>query len=245
MHSPEHERLNAIARDSWYLKGIAPRTIEYSGKIFARYIRGGQLLELGPAEGTMTEFLVPLVDHVTLVDGAETFCQLLSKRFPQATVVNSLFENFRPNTKFDHIVLGHVLEHVQNPVEILELAYQWLTSNGRVFAAVPNSRSLHRQAAVSMGLLSAEDELNDADIHHGHRRVYNPELLRQNFIEAGFNLEVFGGYWLKPVSNRQIEASWNPEMLDAFMQLGERYPDIAGEIYVIARQKTDAALRNQ
>jgi hypothetical protein len=40
---------------------------------------------------------------------------------------------------------------------------------------------------------------------------------------------------LKPVSNKQIETSWNPEMLNAFMKLGERYPDIAGEIYVIAR----------
>jgi hypothetical protein len=37
------------------------------------------------------------------------------------------------------------------------------------------------------------------------------------------------------VSNKQIEANWTPEMLDAFMQLGERYPDIAGEIYVVAR----------
>jgi hypothetical protein len=29
-------------------------------------------------------------------------------------------------------------------------------------------------------------------------------------------------------------------MLDAFMQLGERYPDIAGEIYVVARNRTSA-----
>ena len=43
-----------------------------------------------------------------------------------------------------------------------------------------------------------------------------------------------GGYWLKPVSNAQIEEAGNPEMLKAFMQMGERYPDIAAEIYIKA-----------
>jgi hypothetical protein len=31
-----------------------------------------------------------------------------------------------------------------------------------------------------------------------------------------------------------METAWTAEMLEAFMQLGERYPDIASEIYVIA-----------
>jgi hypothetical protein len=111
-----------------------------------------------------------------------------------------------------------------------------LHPQGRILAAVPNSRSLHRQAAVIMGLLEREDQLNDLDRHHGHRRVYNPESFRQDFLKAGLDIEVFGGYWLKPLSNGQIEETWTPQMLQAFMQLGERYPDIAGEIYVIARR---------
>ena len=39
---------------------------------------------------------------------------------------------------------------------------------------------------------------------------------------------------MKPLSNGQLEAQWTAPMIDAFMQLGERYPDIAAEIYVIA-----------
>jgi hypothetical protein len=76
--------------------------------------------------------------------------------------------------------------------------------------------------------------MNEADIHHGHRRVFNPELFRNVFVEAGLRVDVFGGYWLKPISNGQLETTWSLVMLDAFMQLGERYPDIAGEIYVVA-----------
>lgn len=86
-----------------------------------------------------------------------------------------------------------------------------------------------------MSLLPTEESLNEADIHHGHRRVFNPESFRHAFLAAGLTVEVFGGYWLKPLSSRQIEEMWTPEMLEAFMQLGERYPDISGEIFVVAR----------
>jgi 2-polyprenyl-3-methyl-5-hydroxy-6-metoxy-1,4-benzoquinol methylase len=231
----EKNRLGAIAADSWYLRPTNARMIEYCARIFARFIRGGRILELGPAEGVMTPHLAALAESLTLVDGAASFCDQLRQRFPKAEVVNSLFEEFAPSRQFDSIVLGHVLEHVADPVQILKLVRQWLAPSGRILAAVPNARSLHRQAAVVMGLLPFEEAMNEADIHHGHRRVFNPETFRQSFTQAGLSIEVFGGYWLKPVSNRQIEDSWTPEMLLAFMQLGERYPDIAGEIYVIAR----------
>jgi hypothetical protein len=85
-----------------------------------------------------------------------------------------------------------------------------------------------------MGLLPFEEAMNEADLHHGHRRVFNPETFRHVFLQAGLNIDLYGGYWLKPGSNRQIEQTWTPEMLEAFMRLGERYPDIAAELYIIA-----------
>ena len=60
---------------------------------------------------------------------------------------------------------------------------------------------------------------------------------------AGYRIEIFGGYWIKPISNAQIDAQWSAEMLDAFMRLGERYPDIAAEIYVVA--SPDGASRSK
>jgi ubiquinone/menaquinone biosynthesis C-methylase UbiE len=208
----EHRRLEDIAGDSWYAKGVNGASVAYSGEIFARHFRGGACLELGPAEGVMTELLDGAFDSLTVVDGSERFCESLRERFPRAEVIHSLFEEFEPGREFDAIVLGHVLEHVADSRQMLAGARDLLTP----------------------AMLGDEHELNEQDIHHGHRRVYDPESFRHDFLAAGLEVEVFGGYWIKPLSNAQIDASWTPEMIRAFMALGERYPDIAAEIYVIA-----------
>jgi 2-polyprenyl-3-methyl-5-hydroxy-6-metoxy-1,4-benzoquinol methylase len=189
---------------------------------------------MGPAEGIMTPYLDRGFPDLTLVEGAEAFCASLRERFPAATVIRSLFEEFVPSAPFDTIVLGHVLEHVEDPVDVLRRAGSWLAPGGVICCSVPNAKSLHRQAAVLLGLLLTEHSLNPTDLHHGHRRVYDPESFRADIGAAGLNPRVFGGYWIKPLSNRQMEGSWTPDMIRVFMQLGERYPDIAAEIYAIA-----------
>ena len=233
----ELSRLANIASDSRYAAGVNSDTVRYSFRVFERYLRGTSILEMGPAEGVMTRLLVDTGKALTVVEGSRAFCDAIAARHPGVEVVHSLFEDYAPAKKFDNIVLGHVLEHVAEPADIVKRAAAWLTPSGRILAAVPNCRSLHRQAAVIMGLLASETSLNEADIHHGHRRVFDPESFRQCFVAAGLAVEVFGGYWLKPLANAQIEATWTPTMLEAFMQLGERYPDIAGEIYVVAAER--------
>lgn len=231
----ERNRLDDIAAGSTYGDGANRATIAYSFEVFQRHIRPGPILEMGPAEGHMTGDLAALGQPLTLVEGAAPFCDSLRRRFPQAEVVHALFEDFHPETRFQTIILGHVLEHVDDPVQILARTKDWLADGGRVMAAVPNARSIHRQAAVIMGLLPFEEALNEADERHGHRRVYTPESFRSDFLRAGLSIEMFGGYWLKPLSNAQIERDWDERLLKAFMAMGERYPDIAGEIYVVAR----------
>ena len=234
MKNDEVDRLEVMAGRSLYGVGANAASIRYGFRIIRRYLVDGSVLELGPAEGLMTEKLVTTGRRITCVDGSETFCNGLREKFTDITVIHSLFEDFAPESRFDNIILSHVLEHVEDPAAILKLVRNWLAPGGMIFGAVPNARSLHRQAAVIMGLLDAENALNDTDRHNGHRRVFDPENFRQCFLKAGLRIDHFGGYWLKPVASGQIEAHWNDAMLDAFMVLGERYPDIAGEIYVTA-----------
>jgi 2-polyprenyl-3-methyl-5-hydroxy-6-metoxy-1,4-benzoquinol methylase len=239
LNSNERENLFRLSEVSLYSAGVMQVANAYCFRVLRRHLRDGNLLELGPAEGVMTELMASTDRDLTVVEGSSLFCDSLRLRFPKIRVVHALFEDFNPEGRFDNIVMGHVLEHVEDPVHILRKARGWLKPGGCIFAAVPNARSLHRQAAVIMGVLSQEDEMNELDKHHGHRRVFNPESFRSAFTQAGLRVDVFGGYFLKPISNGQIESDWTPAMIEAFMQMGERYPDIAGENYVLASDPTE------
>lgn len=234
MPASEKAILEDIAVRSVYALGANAASTQYCFRVLQRFLADGDILELGPADGVMTGMLVSTGQRVTCVEGAEAFCQSLTARFPAVEVIHSVFEDYQPPRQFANIIMGHVLEHVEDPVAILRQAREWLQPGGVLFAAVPNARSLHRQAGVVMGVLEAENALNDMDRRHGHRRVFDPEGFRQVFLRAGLSIDHFGGYFLKPVSSGQIEANWSEDMLQAFMVLGERYPDIAGEIYVVA-----------
>jgi 2-polyprenyl-3-methyl-5-hydroxy-6-metoxy-1,4-benzoquinol methylase len=227
--------LNEVANTSLYTTVTGRATILKTNEIFMRHARQGNVLELGPAEGLMTAKLLSNFKSVSVVEGSTVFCEMLRGQFQDLKIYNSYFEDFECDLKFDNIILGHVLEHVDDPVLVLRHIKGFLKPGGLIFAAVPNARSIHRQAAVIMKLLETESSLNDLDIHHGHQRVFNPESFREVFIKAELPVTIFGGYWLKPLSNGQIEATWTEDMLSAFMDLGERYPDIAGEIYIVSR----------
>jgi 2-polyprenyl-3-methyl-5-hydroxy-6-metoxy-1,4-benzoquinol methylase len=226
--------LKEISKNYSYSDGVMSNSINYSYNIFCRYANKGSILELGPAEGVMTDLIMKDFVDITVVEGSEIFCIELKKKYPTLKVINSLFESYLPDFKFDNIILGHVLEHVESPKDLLKKLKQWLNPKGVIFASVPNALSLHRQAAVLMGLLENESSLNLSDINHGHKRVFNLNDFINLFLVSDLNITKYGGYWLKPLSNIQIEESWSQEAIKAFMILGEKFPEIAAEIYVVA-----------
>ncbi|MEZ5028835.1 MAG: class I SAM-dependent methyltransferase [Ferruginibacter sp.] len=234
MNTFSESKLNEVANQSLYTTFTNSNTILYSFKIFSRFLKQGKILELGPAEGLMTEHLLQYDPSLTVIEGSSVFANQLKEKFPNLTIIQSLFEETVLDEKFDFIVLGHVLEHVADPVVLLKIIKQWLTPNGKVLCAVPNAQSIHRQAAVEMGLLKTIFSQSEKDIHHGHMRIYCPNTFKTDFINAGYKIDHFGGYWLKPLSDKQLEESWTQEMLSTFLKLGETYPDIAAEIYIIA-----------
>jgi 2-polyprenyl-3-methyl-5-hydroxy-6-metoxy-1,4-benzoquinol methylase len=232
----ERLRLADVAARANYHLGANAATIRYAASVLARFWdTSGSCLELGPADGTMTALLADRFADLTCVDASAQFCEQLRGKFPRAQIIETLFEDFRPARKYKNVILTHVLEHVADPVETLRGVREWVADDGVVLACVPHAHSIHRQMAVVMGMLQEENELNATDLGIGHRRVYDRMSLRRDFRRAGFRIEAEGGYWLKPVSNAQIEANWNEAMLAAAMTVGERYPDIAAEIYVVAR----------
>ena len=232
----ELERLEAIGIDSKYAMGVNSKITRFAFSLLEKFLTN-RILELGPAEGLMTKEICRAGFSPVLVEGSKTLSDNLKVKFPSLSVTHSLFEDYSTSDKFDLIIMGHVLEHVEDPIGILSLFSKYLSKDGIIWAAVPNAMSIHRQVAVKMGLLESVYSLNEADLMHGHRRVLDMKLLNDMFESSGLIVTNSGGYWLKPLSNAQIEASWNDEMILAFAKMGMIYPEIAGEIYLTAKQR--------
>lgn len=230
----ESKRLESLSYTAQYSRGIMVRATKHCAKIFKENMVPGSVLEVGPAEGIMTDFLYPHFNDYSIIDGASTFVEKISHRYPLINAKVGLIEDLDEDLSYDNIILGHVLEHVISPVDVLKSVSMHLKKGGRVLCAVPNAKSLHRSAAVIMNLLNTNYELNETDKKNGHRRVYDFELLKNDFQFASLVILKGGGYWLKALSNNQIENFYTPEMIDAFMIMGESFPEIAGEIYIVA-----------
>jgi SAM-dependent methyltransferase len=206
----------------------------YGFQTLKPFFRGKLGLELGPASGFMTKFLVNEFETLHIVEGS---LELLNQipYYPNVTKHHSYFEDYQTSLKYDTIIMSHVLEHISNPALVLGKIYNWLASDGVFIVAVPNAKSIHRLVAVQMGLLNNEYELNERDHHFGHYRVYDQEILKDQISSAGFKIVDTGGYFLKPLTNNQIENNWTQEMIEGFYRAGKYFQDHCAEIFVVCK----------
>ena len=127
----------------------------------------------------------------------------------------------------------HILEHLKRPVASLRQVSTWMEKGGRLIVIVPNSDSIHRFIGVKLGMLKRVDELNVTDVNIGHKRVYNPARLRTTVETAGLIVKAFGGILIKPFSNKQMVSACSDKVLKAFFELGNTFPEIACEMFVV------------
>lgn len=229
----EKERVNSAS--SWYLQGqldFDKRLIGYRYKTWQPFLQGAEGLELGPAEGQMTQFLINDFARLTVVDGALDLLNIIPNH-PNLLKIHSLFEDFKPQQVYNTIILEHILEHVEHPIQLIQDASKWLAPKGRMLLGVPNGNSIHRLAAVKMRLLRHQCELNPRDLAQGHRRVYTHATFRKDIETSGVRVVEMGGVFFKPLSNQQIQDAWNEDMLNGFYELGKDFPENAADIYAV------------
>lgn len=232
----EAERVEGAS--SWYLEKqleIDRRLIRFRYQTLKPHLRGPEGLELGPAEGVMTQLLLRDFDRLTVVDGSAALLSHVPDA-PNLVKVHTLFEEFHPDREFDTIIADHVLEHVEQPVSMLRRMHSWLAHHGRIVVGVPNAHSIHRLVAVKMGLLKHPCELNARDAATGHRRVYTPAALQQDLAAGGFRIIEMGGVFFKPVTYAQIQDHWTEEMIQGFFELGKDFPEHAADLYAVCER---------
>lgn len=236
------KNLNRIAFDygdvhsSWKnLLGLV-RLNEFNN--FLEYANNSDnVVELGLGDGVFTGMLSQFFKKVIAVDGSSLTIKQVRERLEKKDNIEyilSYIEDLKLDCRIDNIVMSHLLEHIEKPVEALKHLSSFMNKKTILYVSVPNSMSIHRQVAVKMGILKQVDELNETDNRLGHYRVYSPELFNEHILKAGLKIIKFGGSMIKPITNAQIEKYWTKEMIKGFIALGEDYPELCGDIYIIA-----------
>jgi 2-polyprenyl-3-methyl-5-hydroxy-6-metoxy-1,4-benzoquinol methylase len=141
------------------------------------------------------------------------------------------FENFTPDRRYHSIIMSRILEHIEQPVSLLQRISEWLAPGGRLYIIVPNAHSLNRRIGKAMGMIQRLEELTERDQRVGHFRVYHRESLAADIVSAGMKPAHWDGIFLKPLSDAQVQ-DWPPNLLDAFYVVGRDLPDWCTEIYV-------------
>jgi 2-polyprenyl-3-methyl-5-hydroxy-6-metoxy-1,4-benzoquinol methylase len=221
---------------AWYVEqqlNFDRALISYRYKVIKPFFKKEIGLEMGSGDGVMTRLLKDDFTELDVVDGSQSLLDKIPD-YPNVTKYRSFFEDFKPTRQYDTIIMEHIIEHLEKPVDVLKISQAWLKSGGVVIMGVPNAKSFHRLAAVKMGLLKSEYELNQRDKELGHYRVYDMASFCRDIESADYKIIHTGGVFFKPLSNKQIEETWTPQMMDAFYQLGHDFQENAAEIFVVA-----------
>jgi SAM-dependent methyltransferase len=194
---------------------------------------GDSMLELGLGHGFTTVFFAKHVKRYTVIDGSPEMIERFRRRFglPQVNIVESYFENFDTDERFDNIAMGFVLEHVDDPGAILARYRRFLKPGGHVFVAVPNSESLHRRFGHAAGMLADMTQLSAADKDYGHQRYFSLRSLTLVVEREGYDVVKAEGIFLKPITTDQISRlTLDPSILQAMLKVGVDYPELCNAI---------------
>jgi len=202
-------------------------------KRIAGKLTGNSLLELGIGHGFSTEIFSERVERYLIVEGSKEIIDRFSAKNPRngMEIAHSLFEDFSTDEKFDNIVMGFVLEHVEDPEAIVAKYGAFLKKDGRLFITVPNSEALNRRLGFSAGMIDSLDFLSEYDRMLGHKRYFNMNSLETLARGAGFKILSAEGLFLKPITTDQIkEIGLKREILDAMIEVGYGYPELCTAI---------------
>lgn len=212
-------------------------------KSFEAFFIKGSLLELGSFKGDFTRRLLPFFDDITCVEASMDAISIAQRSLgTKIKFVNGLFESINLPSRYNNIILTHVLEHIDDPVYVLKrINDEWLSDQGRLFLVCPNANAPSRQIAVKMGLISHNAGVTHAEMEHGHRITYSMDTLERDAKSAGLHVILRTGIFFKALANFQWDKLLatdiiSNEYLEGCYQLGQQYPDLCSSIFLLCEK---------
>lgn len=214
-------------------------------KSFKPFFKEGNFLELGSFQGDFTKRFLEYFNDITCVEASDDAIAIAKGQIgDKIKYVQGMFEEINLPTKYDNIVLTHVLEHITEPVSVLKkINNEWLSDTGRFFLVCPNANAPSRQIAVKMGLITHNSAVTPAEKEHGHQITYTLDTLERDVRLAGFKVVHRSGVFFKALANYQWDRLINTdiiskEYLEGCYELGQQYPDLCSSIFLLCEKNT-------
>jgi 2-polyprenyl-3-methyl-5-hydroxy-6-metoxy-1,4-benzoquinol methylase len=202
------------------------KVLAYDREKMTRHIKGPKVLELGCGDGDWIPHMINMFGHSYVVDASpKLLSHVVKGNGSNVTAFNSLFEEFTPpdGLKFNTVIATHVLEHVDDPVRVIQRCREWLAPEGVVLIIVPNANSIHRQLAVMMDIQKTIYDFSPRDHEVGHQRVYDMAKMRNDISSAGFEIIFERGLSLKVLPNGMMTEFPDP-LLKALVDISDNMP---------------------
>ncbi len=146
------------------------------------HIQGSEILDIGAAEGFVHQLLIEAHHDKKIytldVAGNPDFKIDLNKS-----------KDLRK--KFDTIIAGEILEHVENPSEFIRFCHHQLKPSGRLIVTTPN--------AIGIQYLRNPAWCVDRGDYHSHLHTFTMPMLELLFRKANFlveKTEYLNAFWM-------------------------------------------------
>lgn len=226
------------------MSSVVSACARLNADIIERMGRPTSGLFLGLGEGGLVEMMASRFKRAVVVEASISLLESARARLSHLeslVLVHERFETYTPGPGISTACLlaNHVLEHLEDPVSLIQRSRTWVDDDGFAVFTVPNATSLHRRIGVAMGLLSDVYALGPQDLRVGHKRVYDLASLRHDVMAGHYEIAESGGFNVKLVSQEQM-VGWPASLHEAIYAISRDVPaELCSNVYVVGRPCRD------
>jgi 2-polyprenyl-3-methyl-5-hydroxy-6-metoxy-1,4-benzoquinol methylase len=140
-------------------------------KLILKLVEGKTILDVGCGSGLLSKTLLAKGFNVTAIDNDYKAVEIAKKKGIDAFVTD--INGWQTDLKFDCIILGDVLEHIDDDKSAIKKVYEMLKPHGYTIINVPAYQVLFGKHDNALG----------------HKRRYSNKELKDKLKEAGFTIE--------------------------------------------------------
>jgi 2-polyprenyl-3-methyl-5-hydroxy-6-metoxy-1,4-benzoquinol methylase len=204
-----------------------------------KYGVGNSLLDIGCGVGEYTPLFLSRFKRVVGLDPSKEYLKEAKQNTQGISYLLGYGETFTTNERFDTISMNNILEHVDDPIALLQNCKKHLKYGGRIIVQVPNKNSVTRRLGVLMGLIPSIEHISEKERDfYGHQRAYDLDSLNRDCKRAELSIVTQGGILYKPLPNEVLlkiyqEMENKAEFLNALIDFGNEHESDCACIYTV------------